>query len=101
MDIRWEMTTSLAATDLRHERDAARQRGEAAQIARIYVPGSAEAAEVLYLPDSGRIGIAWGSDADWADAEGLEEGILRWQTEDAAAEEAVAEAERLVDLGGQ
>ena len=90
MDIRWEMTTSLAATDLRHERDAARQRGEAAQAARIYVPGSAEAAEVLYLPDSGRIGIAWGSDADWGDAEGLEEGILRWQTEDAAAEEATA-----------
>lgn len=31
--------------------------------------------EALYIHSLGRIGIAWGADADWADAESLAEGI--------------------------
>jgi hypothetical protein len=41
----------------------------------------AEAATGLYLPDVGRIGIAWGADADWADAASLNEGVDLWATD--------------------
>ena len=37
-----------------------------------------EAAEALYLPNEGRLGIAWGSDATWADVTGVESGIEMW-----------------------
>jgi len=40
-----------------------------------YLLTNSERGEALYLPTSGRIGIAWGADADWADADSLEEGI--------------------------
>jgi hypothetical protein len=34
-----------------------------------------ERADVLYDPESKRMGIAWGTDATWADVDGLESGI--------------------------
>ena len=37
-----------------------------------------QTAEYLYLPAIGRIGIAWGADADWADAESVDAGIAMW-----------------------
>jgi hypothetical protein len=41
----------------------------------------AEGATGLFLPDAGRIGIAWGADADWADAASLNEGVALWATD--------------------
>jgi len=35
-------------------------------------------AVALYLPSEGRLGIAWGADADWADVDDLESGIEMW-----------------------
>lgn len=75
-------TTQLSATDLRHiaaECDADRVVTEAYAV---YVfeddkpmPNSANA---LYLPGEGRLGIAWGADASWADVDDLESGIEMW-----------------------
>ena len=38
----------------------------------------AESAQALYCPTMGRLGIAWGADATWADVESLEAGIETW-----------------------
>ena len=38
----------------------------------------AEAAQALYSPADGRLGIAWGADATWADVDGVERGIDMW-----------------------
>lgn len=38
----------------------------------------AEAAEAVYLPGEGRLGIAWGGDATWADVDDVESGIEMW-----------------------
>tara|TARA_R100001086_G_scaffold241678_1_gene168758 strand:+ start:89 stop:430 length:342 start_codon:yes stop_codon:yes gene_type:complete len=38
----------------------------------------AESAQALYCPTMGRLGIAWGADATWADVESLEAGIEAW-----------------------
>ena len=38
----------------------------------------AERAQALYLPQEGRLGIAWGADATWADVRDLESGIEMW-----------------------
>jgi hypothetical protein len=40
----------------------------------------AEGAEAVYIPAEGRLGIAWGSYADWASVDdiGLEAGIEMW-----------------------
>jgi hypothetical protein len=35
-------------------------------------------ANALYLPEEGRMGIAWGSDATWADVDDVESGIEMW-----------------------
>jgi hypothetical protein len=40
-----------------------------------YLLTESERGEALYLPTAGRIGISWGANADWADADSLEEGI--------------------------
>jgi hypothetical protein len=37
-----------------------------------------EGAEALWLPAEGRIGIAWGADAEWGDASSPEQGIEMW-----------------------
>ena len=38
----------------------------------------AESAQALYYPSIGRLGIAWGADATWADVESVETGIEAW-----------------------
>ena len=38
-------------------------------------------AEALYLPAEGRLGIAWGADATWADVSNVESGIAMWATD--------------------
>lgn len=38
----------------------------------------AEAAQALYLPSDGRLGVAWGANATWADVASLEAGIEMW-----------------------
>ena len=38
----------------------------------------AESAQALHYPSIGRLGIAWGADATWADVESLEAGIEAW-----------------------
>jgi len=74
----------LTSSDLRQEMEAALERGEKVETAHILmrdeegqIKTNSEAADALYLADplQGRIGIAWGTDADWADADSLAEGI--------------------------
>ena len=75
----------LGATDLREEA----QNVANAQAFRITIYRNerhehpeVERAEALYLPEVGRMGIAWGSDATWADVEGVESGIEIWLNDD-------------------
>ena len=35
-------------------------------------------AEMIFFPDTGRAGIAWGGDADWFDADSAEEAAELW-----------------------
>ena len=70
--------SQLRATDLAAE--ASTLSDCAAFVITIYEAGfhtsHAEAAEALY--SDGRLGIAWGADATWADVEDLESGIAMW-----------------------
>ena len=34
--------------------------------------------DALWVPEAGRMGIAWGADAEWVDALDPEEGMRRW-----------------------
>lgn len=57
--------------------------GEVMHAYRIDVDGHAEAAQALYLPGPGRMGIAgiaWDADATWLDVAGVEQGIDMWLT---------------------
>jgi hypothetical protein len=73
----------LSAIDLREEMYAEIEWGGEVETARIVwvdeetgqLLTNNETAEALYIPSTGRIGIAWGAGADWADAEDLAEGI--------------------------
>lgn len=47
----------------------------------------AETAEALYYPGAGRLGIAWGADATWADVDDLESGIEMWLNDNEAWEQ--------------
>jgi len=80
--------SQLTATDLHAE--AATLSYPAAFVITIYEAGfhtsHAEAAEALY--SDGRLGIAWGADATWADVEDLETGISMWLNDGAAWEAA-------------
>jgi len=76
---RYEQVSSLSASDLSTEMQAAG--GEAYRITIYDITGTraqSETAEALYLPDEGRLGIAWGADATWADAKDVESGIEMW-----------------------
>lgn len=75
----------LRATDLCIERDAllAGNEGQGMQAYALYVEGHVEAAQALYVPSIGRMGIAWGADATWADVESVENGIEMWRDGDA------------------
>lgn len=47
----------------------------------IYNEGGSQApeyAEALYIPSEGRLGIAWGADATWADVKDVGGGIEMW-----------------------
>lgn len=48
------------------------------QVFHVFIKGHAERADAIYLPDQGRMGIAWGSDATWADVDSIESGIDMW-----------------------
>jgi|SRR5579859_1704760 len=70
----------ITSTDLQEERARCSEKTMALRI-RILDSAEkefAERAEALYDPEAGRIGISWGADATWADADGLEEGIEMW-----------------------
>jgi len=70
---------ALTATDLLKEAQAANK--PHAYAVRIFGEDgkqAAETAEALYLPSEGRLGIAWGADATWADVKDVESGIEMW-----------------------
>ena len=74
--------TELSAMDLREEMHAEIEWGGEVETARIVWVDEETgrllndgAAQALYIHSTGRIGIAWGAGADWADAESLAEGI--------------------------
>jgi hypothetical protein len=60
---------------LREEAEWELRRGEVIEIASVEADGMAERGKALYIPRVGRIGITWGADPTWADADSLEEGI--------------------------
>ncbi len=46
---------------------------------RVNITGEAEHADAVYLPQTGRVGIAWGAPASWADSTGdIEADINTW-----------------------
>ena len=47
-----------------------------------------DTAEGVYFPGVGRMGIAWGANASWADATSLEAGVAMWATDQDAWEAA-------------
>jgi hypothetical protein len=69
-------TNELIATDL--EREARTASDPHAYCITIYDNGRplTGSAEALYA--DGRLGIAWGADATWADVPGVERGIEMW-----------------------
>lgn len=71
---------TLAATDLRAEAEA--NPAAAAYCITIYdatgTRAAPETAEALYDLNAGRMGIAWGADATWADVSDVESGIEMW-----------------------
>ena len=75
---------ALTALDLREEMTAALERGDEGIETAIIVQvdeekggllNNNERGQALYIHSLGRIGIAWGAYADWADAESLADGI--------------------------
>jgi hypothetical protein len=71
----------MTATDLQQE--AAPYSINGAQAAKITIyrengMSEAETAEALYLPNEGRLGIAWGADATWADVKDFTSGVAMW-----------------------
>ena len=74
-------TSELTATDLREELDGYAGRAEQYVITIFDETGTqpyAERAQALYLPDAGRLGIAWGAEATWADVRDVQSGIETW-----------------------
>jgi hypothetical protein len=69
-------TSTLTATDLQQEA----KNDSSAQAFRITIYENeipmVETAEALYV--DGRMGIAWGADATWADVNNIEGGIEMW-----------------------
>ena len=81
-------TRTLTATDLREEVEGVPSANAYSII--IYdadgVRREAESAEALYA--DGRLGIAWGAEATWADVRDVESGIEMWLNDDEAWESA-------------
>lgn len=71
----------LSAIDLRQEAAEIVARGETVESGQIILYDEAgyqqggEKGEYLYSPADARLGIAWGTDATWADVGGLKQGI--------------------------
>lgn len=84
-------TATITATDLQQEVEDSSDECELYCI-RIYkdagITLEPECAEAVYLPSQGRLGIAWGGDATWADAASLESGIEMWLNDGDAWDEA-------------
>jgi hypothetical protein len=69
----------LSATDLRQEAADIIARGNGpVQVATVQVEGETELLEVLYAPELGRAGIAWGADAGWTDCDSVQDAIERF-----------------------
>ena len=74
----WE---DLTAQDLREEAAGYSGPRQAFTIGIFRANGigtEAEQAQALYLPDEGRLGIAWSGNATWADVQDVESGIEMW-----------------------
>ena len=73
---------SISALDLIAERDAHHGTTRTGRI-QVFIDGcpAPEQADYLYVPDAGRLGIAWGADATWADTPDLDAGIRTWLTD--------------------
>ena len=77
----------LTSLDLREEAIAAHASGdpyEMAVISLVDATGyilSDNMGEALYLPEAGRIGIAQGAEADWADTDSIEDGIRMYMAD--------------------
>ena len=71
---KWEEIHPL---DLREEAKSLSEQGETYQVA---VAGAynEESITVLYIPSIGRAGIAWGSDAEWTDADSIDDALQRF-----------------------
>ncbi len=77
----------LSATDLRQEAEGVEaKRAYTITVYNEREQPHAEAAQALYLPSEGRLGIAWGADATWADVSDLESGIEMWLNDSEAWE---------------
>ena len=72
----------LTALDLRAETAALEAAQTSYECARVTVDGHAEAAEIVFVPEAGRIGCAWGAPADWSDADSIEAYLARTFSED-------------------
>lgn len=49
----------------------------AAEAAHVQIGDCAETADVVYFPDAGRGGVAWGADATWTDAADIQDTVRR------------------------
>jgi hypothetical protein len=67
----------ISALDLQESIEELTKEGHAVTVGTID-RGHAERACFVYCAAIGRIGIAWGSFADWADVDDLESGIEMW-----------------------
>lgn len=80
----------LTATDLQGERESASS-DPLCYCIMVYDEDDClmpERAQALYFPTEGRLGIAWGADATWADVKDVESGIEMWLNDPEAWEAA-------------
>jgi len=68
----------LKSTDLRTEAYAAIDDHPDLEFGAFQVGSYPGMAEYLWVPDIHRLGLSWGSDATWAEADGVEAGIEMW-----------------------
>lgn len=75
----------FSPVDLSQEAADALANGLEVQAVRIYIfeddKPTPFAANALYLPSEGRLGIEWGANASWVDVDNLESGIDMWLNE--------------------
>ena len=78
---RIEDPEDIVPNDLRAEAQSLEQAGEEweAWLAAAY---NEEGITILWLPAVGRAGIAWGSDAEWTEADSAQDALARFLGED-------------------